>query len=323
MDQVNPEFRKKILIVVAIACGILAALLGRAYIADKEAALTKQAALLKQREAKELAAKQQNKVAVLVAARNIAPGVPILPEDLTSREVPEEFLQPGAIRASVNIIGMLVQTPIIPGEQILRTKLGAPPEKPKILSEITPKGKRAVPVVVDNITSLSGLLQPGDYVDALAIITPPQGSYLYALAVDNTSGSQQSSKNESKLVTLPLFQNVLVLAIGSEMGPAASGVRGDKAKEKVRGSSDNTVTLSLSPQEAALVSFIQEQGKIRLVMRSNSDVSQSKVDPVNWDNLFDYLYPKAKEHGGKPPATVEIYRGLQKEVIPLSEGKKK
>ncbi|MDD5080069.1 MAG: Flp pilus assembly protein CpaB [Candidatus Omnitrophica bacterium] len=322
MDQVNPEFRKKILIVVAIACGILAALLGRAYIADKEAAVAKQMALLKQREAKELAAKQHNKVSVLVAARNITPGVPILPEDLTSREVPEEFLQPGAIRSSINIVGMLVQTPIIPGEQILRTKLGAPPEKPKILSEITPKGKRAVPVVVDNITSLAGLLQPGDYVDALAIITPPQGSYLYALAVDNTSGGQQASKNESKLVTLPLFQNILVLAVGSEMGPAASGPRGDKSKEKAKGS-DNTVTMSLSPQEAALVSFIQEQGKIRLVMRSNSDVAQTKVDPVNWDNLFDYLYPKAKDLGGKPPATVEIYRGLQKEVIPLSEGKKK
>jgi pilus assembly protein CpaB len=322
MDQVNPEFRKKILIVVAIACGILAALLGRAYIADKETELKKQMTLVKQREAKELAAKQQNKVAVLVAARNITPGVPILPEDLVTREVPEEFLQPGAIKASVNIIGMLVQTPIIPGEQILRTKLGAPPEKPRILSEITPKGKRAVPVIVDNIASLSGLLQPGDYIDALAIITPPQGSYLYALAVDNTSGAQQSNKNESKLVTLPLFQNVLVLAIGSEMGGPASGARGDKPKEKTKGS-DNSVTLSLSPQEAALVSFIQEQGKIRLVMRSNSDVSQSKVDPVNWDNLFDYLYPKAKDHGGKPPATVEIYRGLQKEVIPLSEGKKK
>jgi pilus assembly protein CpaB len=322
MDQVNPEFRKKILIVVAIACGVLAALLGRAYIADKETELKKQMVLVKQREAKELAAKQLNKVSVLVAARNIKPGVPILPEDLTTQEVPEEYLQPGAIKSSFNIIGRVVQVPIIPGEQILIGKLGAPPEKPKILSEITPKGKRAVPVVVDNITSLAGLLQPGDYVDALAIITPPQGSYLYALAVDNTSGVQQSSKNESKLVTLPLFQNVLVLAVGSDMGSASSGSRSDKPKEKVKGA-DNTVTLSLSPQEAALVSFIQEQGKIRLVMRSNSDVSQIQVNPVNWDNLFDYLYPKAKDHGGKPPVTVEIYRGLQKEVIPLSEGKKK
>lgn len=86
---------------------------------------------------------------------------------------------------------------------------------------------------------------------------------------------------------------------------------------------NNSVTLSLTPQEAALASFIQEQGKIRLVMRSNEDISQTEVEPVNWDNLFEYLYPKAREQG-KLPVTVEIYRGLQKEVIPLlPEGKKK
>jgi len=313
MFQQNTDLKKKLLIVVALACGILAVVLGRMYIAEKEAALEKEKAKIKRAEEERAVQARKKLVSVLVAARNIAPGVPITAEDLASRELPEDYVQPGAISASQNLVGVVAQVQILQGEQILRGRLGAPPEKPKVLSEITPKGKRAVPVVIDNISSLIGLLQPGDYVDALAIINPPPGSNLYALAVSNPSVGQ-GGRNEQKLVTLPLFQNVLVLAVGAEMNSSTGG-------KTVKGSS-NTVTLSLNPQESALVSFIQEQGKIRLIMRSNSDVSQAQVDPVNWDNLFDYLYPKAREQG-KVPVTVEVYRGLQKEVIPLSEGKKR
>jgi pilus assembly protein CpaB len=314
MFQQNPDFKKKLLIIIAVALGLLGALLFRMDYAGKEAKLQKEMERVKQQEAAEKAAREREKVSVLVAARNIAPGVSITTDDVAIRDFPKDYVQPGAIGSNVNIVGVVANVQILQGEQILRGRLGPAQEKPKLLSEITPRGKRAVPVVVDNIASLTGLLQPGDYVDALAIISPPPGSYLYALTNNNASSSPDK-KNEAKIVTLPLFQNVLVLAMGSETG--SSG----KEQSKVKGAS-NTVTLSLNPQESALASFIQEQGKIRLIMRSNADVSQTQVDPVNWDNLFEYLYPKAREQG-KLPATVEIYRGLQKEVIPLSEGKKR
>ncbi len=318
MFQPNPEFKKKLLIVIALACGILAALLARMYIAEKEAKLQKEIEQVKQRDAADRAAKQVKKFSILVAARSIAAGVPIVAEDIATREVPEDYIQPGAVAATVNIVGVVAQSQILEGEQILRNKLGAPPEKPRMMSEITPKGKRAVSVAVDNIASLAGLLQQGDYVDALAIISPPPGSTLYTIV--NKAPGGQENKTDKKVVTLPLFQHVQVLAIGSDMG----GVRSEQAKEKVSGNAAvTTVTLSLTPQESALASFIQEQGKIRLIMRANTDVSQTEVDPVNWDNLFEYLYPKAREQG-KIPATVEVYRGLQKEVVPLlPEGKKR
>ncbi|MCX5707822.1 MAG: Flp pilus assembly protein CpaB [Candidatus Omnitrophica bacterium] len=317
MFQPNPEFKKKLLIVIAIACGILAAVLARMYIAEKELKLKTEIEAVKKREEAERLARQVKKVAILVAARTISPGVPIVAEDIASREVPEDYIQPGAIASTINIVGVYAQSQILEGEQILRNKLGAPPEKPKIISEITPRGKRAVSVLVDNIASLQGLLQPGDYVDALAIISPPPGSTIDAIV--NRTPRGQTEKQEKKSVTVPLFQNVLVLAIGSDTG----GAHIEQPKGKGTSAAANAVTLSLTPQEAALASFIQEQGKIKLVTRSNSDLSQTEVDPVNWDNLFEYLYPKAREEG-KMPVTVEVYRGLQKEVIPLiSEGKKK
>jgi pilus assembly protein CpaB len=320
MFQPNPEMKKKMLIVIAVACGLLGMLLALQYIKGREAELKKQQEELKAREAERIRAMQVRKVAILVAARSIAPGVPIVADDVTSREVPEDYVQPGAIASSINIIGVFAQSQILEGEQILRNKLGAPPPKPKIISEITPRGKRAVSVIVDNMASLTGLLQPGDYVDALAIISPPPGTTIDAIV--NRTPRGQADKQEKKTVTLPLFQNVLVLAIGSDTG----GEHVEQAAKGARGGGNTapaSVTLSLTPQESALVSFIQEQGKIKLVMRSNADLSQAEVNPVNWDNLFEYMYPKAREEG-KLPVTVEVYRGLQKEVIPLlSEGKKK
>jgi pilus assembly protein CpaB len=320
MFQPNPEMKKKMLIVIAIACGLLGMLLALQYIKGRETELLKEKEAMKRRELEEAEKRKVKKIAILVAARSIAPGVPIVAEDIASREVPEDYVQPGAIASSINIIGVFSQAQILEGEQILRNKLGAPPEKPKIISDITPAGKRAVSVLVDNIASLQGLLQPGDYVDALAIISPPPGSTIDAI-VNRTPRSQvPGEKQEKKTVTLPLFQNIRVLAIGSDTG---GGQHNESSKKGTLNPSANAVTLSLSPQEAALVSFIQEQGKIKLVTRSNSDLSQTEVEPVNWDNLFEYLYPKAREQG-KLPVTVEIYRGLQKEVVPLlSEGKKK
>jgi pilus assembly protein CpaB len=310
MFQQNPDFKKKLLIVVAVACGFLAVLLMRSYIAEKEARLAKEIARVKQEEEEAKRARERKKVAILVAARPIAAGVPISADDLAIQEIPAEYKQPGAMIPSDEIMGKTAQSPISQGEQILKNKLGAPPAKPKTLTELTPKGKRAIPVAIENMASLAGLIQPGDYVDALAVITPPAGSNIYTIV--NRSAGLEDTKNEQKSVTLPLFQHVQILAIGTDTGGSRGPAKG----------AANTVTFSLSPQEAALASFIQEQGKIKLVLRSDTDTTQIEVNPVNWNNLFEYLYPKAREEG-KLPATVEIYRGLQKEVVPLSEGKKR
>jgi len=227
-------------------------------------------------------------------------------EYLGVKKMPEAYVQSDAFTAQDNILGKTAKTAIYAGEQITRKKIGEP-EKEKLVSEMTPAGKRAVSLTVDNMQAIAGMLHQGDYVDVLAVINPPSSSSLYALSGDSSAGKS----NESKVLTIPLFQNVLILNVGGEGG----------GKKRMPAASENSVTVSLTPQEAALASFVQEQGKIRILMRSNSDFDQTPTKPVNWDSLFEYLYPHARD-GVKPPATVEIYRGLQKEVVSLSEGKK-
>jgi hypothetical protein len=80
------------------------------------------------------------------------------------------------------------------------------------------------------------------------------------------------------------------------------------------------ITLALSAQEANLIAFVQEQGKIRLILRSPGDTQVQPVAPASWDTLFRTVMPQAftqPQEDTKPQKKVEIYRGLQKEIRTL------
>jgi Flp pilus assembly protein CpaB len=109
--------------------------------------------------------------------------------------------------------------------------------------------------------------------------------------------------------------------VGGEFAiPLGVSPAGEKARARRQSAAAaNTVTLALGPQEAILLSFVQEHGRIKLTLRSSEDAEIESVKPADWDTLFEYLYPKRRVvlEGEQP--VVEIYRGLQRDVIPLSE----
>jgi Flp pilus assembly protein CpaB len=130
-----------------------------------------------------------------------------------------------------------------------------------------------------------------------------------------------TGKEVKQVSMMPLFQNVLVLAIGQDLG-GISMEAGSRYKKEEPKAPSPIVTLALSPQEASLIAFVQEQGKIRLILRSPADSQITSVAPANWDTLLMYLTPQgppvppAREE--PPKKTVEIYRGLEKEIMPLT-----
>jgi pilus assembly protein CpaB len=169
------------------------------------------------------------------------------------------------------------------------------------LSTKVPKGKRAITVPVDNISSVGGMIRPGDHVDVMGMVPLP------AMTADG--------KQVTQMTTMPLFQDVLVLAVGQEF----TNVPGGEKKERVL---SPVITLALQPQEANLIAFVQEQGKIRLILRSPEDTQVQPAMPASWDALLRTVMPQAFQQAGtkeipKPKKTVEIYRGLQKEIKTL------
>ena len=299
--------RDKFPLIIAIICGILAILLLNVYLRHRENEIWERVKEAQKKMQPVMPPPERTGV-VLVASREISPQTPIMPEDLLIKEMPIKYIQPGALASLDMVIGQISSTPIAAGEQILTTKLLPPGKIGKTLSEITPEGKRALTISVDDFSNISGLLKPGDLVDVLALLTPP-------------SGAEGLGRDSNKPQVVPLFQGIEVLAVGSEFYTTPK----DRMETSARSGYDTgTVTLALKPQEAILLSFVQDQGKIKLVMRSAEDVKIEPVRTADWDLLFQYLYPSPIIRQPEPTTegvvpTIEIYRGLRRDFIPISE----
>lgn len=301
--------RQKIVIVIGVVLALSGIILINTYIQQREQEIKSQAK-------KAITKIQTNQTAVLVAKRDIPRGAIVEPDMFEPSIVPNQYLAPQAVTSLDRISGMSTIVDIPKGEQISLTKLSQPKEAGKdSLSAATPSGKRAITISVDNVASLVGMVRPGDYVDVITTlpipITAPDG------------------KQASQMAVLPLFQNVLVLAIGQNLGKAvviSPEGRYDKDKDKeVKKEASPYVTLALNPEEANLLAFVQEQGKLRLTLRSPIDSNIQPVQPASWETVFQYIMPKGQAVKETPKTeeavpSIEIYRGSKKERIPISKG---
>lgn len=293
--------KQRLFLITGIVLALIAVIMVKAYIDQQRQEIKAQAL-------KALGNLQANQTAVLVAKRDIPRGTVIDSDMLENQIVPNKYLQPQAVTSLDRIAGMTTVTSISAGEQVTLSKLMWSREAAgSSLAMATPVGKRAITVSVDNVAALAGMLNPGDYVDVLAAV--PE-------AVKTAEG-----KELTRAVVMPVFQNVLVLAVGRDLGEpmATSGKAGRSTKDEKKEISP-LITIALTPQESNLVTFLQEQGKISLALRSPSDSKIESVTPASWETLTQYLMAKqANQSEESSGQHVEIRRGLIKEKVPLAK----
>lgn len=299
-----PIEKQKIILIAGVALGLVAIVMVKVYLDQQQQAAQEQAK-------KAIANMRSNQTAVLVAQQDIPKGSLIESAPLEASVIPNKFVQPQAVTSLSRVLGMVTVADISKGEQISLTKLAAPKQAGGGLAGVTPAGKRAISIAVDNLASLAGMIKPGDYVDVIATLQIP---------VQNPEGQQGS-----QIAVLPLFQNVLVLAIGQNTGGPVSQA-GRKGETVDTSAGSPLVTLALTPQEASFAAFVQEQGKMRFTLRSPADAKVEPITPANLNTLFQYIMPQqqaqAVEQESKkeaPVETIEIYRGISKERIPISK----
>jgi pilus assembly protein CpaB len=301
-------------IVASVVLALIAVFLVNMYLQEQSRNLRLQAK-------REVTKMQEKLASILVASKDIPKGAAIEADMLETKVVPKEYIQPQAVTYPERITGMMTLVPISKGEQITLSKLASSKQAATTsLAMATPIGKRAISISVDNASSLMGMIRPGDYVDVMGLIPVP---------IQTAEGKQAV-----QAAVMPLFQNVQVLAVGRDLAtPSTADRRYSKEAETV--SSSPLFTLALLPQEASLIAFVQEQGKIRLVLRSPADSRIEPVQPASWETLFQYLMPQlsqGKEQGSvtpeaqiqaaqEKPKEIEIYRGLKKETLTLSKSK--
>ncbi|MEJ7575686.1 MAG: Flp pilus assembly protein CpaB [Pyrinomonadaceae bacterium] len=195
---------------------------------------------------------------VVVAKFAIPLGTKITAELLTTTPIPQGSMPEGAFNSMEKVVGRIAITNIGVREPITDSKL-AMEGAAGGLQAVIPEGYRAMTVKVDDVVGISGFLQPGSFVDVVAVIQPP-----------NQSSSQDPI---SKIV----LQNIKVLANGSNI---------DQPKDGREATTVKTVTLQVTPEQAEKLALAVNEGKLQLVMRNYGDQSDSSTNGVNKRTLL-------------------------------------
>ncbi len=178
-------------------------------------------------------------VAVVVAKVDIAKGDKVSNANLAIRQIPSEYAHSVAVTPDdfPRIDGQAVAYPVKAGEMILWGLMET--QKAPSFSARVENGHRAITVPVDEINSISGMLEPGDSIDLIVTV-------------------EQNGKRS----IFPLLQRMLVMATGQRSvdDPATGGRR-----------SYSTVTLDATPQQAQNLIAAREVGKLTALLRNPQD----------------------------------------------------
>lgn len=182
---------------------------------------------------------------VIIAKVDIPPKTKITSEMVTEVKVPAEYIQPGTIKSLDKVVGIIVREQIITGEQISERRL-VREGKAVGFTGMIPPDKRAVTVAVNEVTGVAGFVKAGDYIDVVATF---------------------DTANVGDNVSSVILQNILVLAANRDSDTGASAGKENAKEVSKEVIKSATVTIAVSPDEAAKVTLAEERGKIRLVLR--------------------------------------------------------
>jgi len=237
--------KKKGLIISAILA-VLAALLLMKYAADLRAELG------------------YDRMETLVCAKvDLPKGAIINRAQSASRRVPASFTHPKAVRMSDldTVLGRKLSSDLKPGQPLLWNDLTGGEVGAERLSDLVQVGLRALTIPVDPKFALSGMVKPSDRVDMLLTYT---------------------DRNEERKTTTVL-QNILVAAVGSEMGIEAESAA---SRDRSRRSAPNNITVMATPEQAELIVYTVDRGKIAMTLRSRSDLDLLELASRDFSTLI-------------------------------------
>ncbi|NPV28910.1 MAG: Flp pilus assembly protein CpaB [Firmicutes bacterium] len=243
--------RPKIMIAAALVLAALAAGAGSYYLRLAEEART-----------------HVEKGSVVVARSGVPAKVRVAREMLDVVEMPAAYIHPRAARKLEDVVGAITREPLVAGEQVLLDRVVRETETKAGLSFLVPPGKRAVTVAADEVTAVGWHVQPGDRVDVIGTVEVPM------------PGKTEPGKREDRVITIVALQDVEVLAVGKNLEFVRE--QGKEKKVEVK-----TVTLAVTPEEAKPLVLADEEGTIRLALRS--PVEKGKVSSAPFE-LEDFLY---------------------------------
>lgn len=194
------------------------------------------------------------RIRVLMAVKALEQGTVIAEDAVTVREIPLAYVEDRMIKAveKPKVVGLRIGNKVEANQTMMWTDLAIAADERRDLSSLVQPGARAVSIRAESGDKSFALLRPGDYVDVIASMPTAEGEKRNAVV---------------------LLQKVLALAVGLETvsDKLAADDKGAERREMV-------LTLSVSLQEAQLLSLAQERGKLVVALRNPDD--QTLIDQI-------------------------------------------
>ena len=278
------------LLLIAIGLAVLAAFLAMKYLELREAEL--QRAYLRA---------DETTVKVIVPKGDLKPGTIISGNTVAARNVPSIYVHNTAIRPGEfnQVKGRRVIASVKKGTPLLWDHVAG--SKRHDFSDVLGEGRRAITVQVDQINSINGMIEPGNEIDLFVTMD--------AKYVGGKDGD----------AIFPIIQKVQVLATGRRLEPKVQATM-NVAYGRRREASFNTVTIDVSPKEAALVLAAQSSGTLSALLRNREDISVAKFGHMSPDQLFSISQRIAKEKEQQAKKPLQVIRDDEGNVIGVDDG---
>ena len=230
---------------------------------------------------------------VLVAASQLTAGSLMKPDSVTAAEVNVAELKPGAWSdtpaARGELVGAMIRRSVSKNEVILPSDVMRPGDH-GFLAAVLGAGERAVSVGVDAVSGAAGLVWPGDHVDLILTQT-----------IDDTS-----APIGKRIAGETVLHNVRVIAIDQQLIHGAGN-------SSVESTTNRTVTLEVSPDEAERVSVAVRIGKLSLSVvsadQSIAAAGAAKAKVITWGG--DVSTALRQGANSAESSTIRVFQGAK------------
>ena len=276
---------RRLAIVIAVICGLIAGLLTYVYLRSVQQRVRPEEVV--------------QKIAVVTPTEEIPAGTVIRDEMLATIELPEGEVTPGVAHSAQQVTSCVSIEKLPAGQPIRLSRLRSPDQ----LSYRVPEGMRAVTVAIDPVAGVAGFLKAGDRVDVIA-----------------TFEIGEAAMTRTILQNVELLA-LGTIAAPVEQKPAKEGEGEVEAKPEEQ----PNATLAVDPEQAQKLVLSEARGKLRLALRPKFEDQHIAVKPTDLTEIIgeefaELAKAEAKPPAAKPPAGEEVApRATLARGFPLSK----
>jgi pilus assembly protein CpaB len=199
-------------------------------------------------------------VSIAVAGAAIPRGALVSADSVKMREYPKDLVPAGAITRLEDAVERWVNIPLAKDDPLVEVKLLA--KGAGGITRLIPKGMRAFTIHTPGVESgVAGFILPGSRVDVLLTVSNPG-------TIDDATGGGS---------TTTLLQNVEILAVDQRLEAPS--------ENKVDPKELRSVTLLVTPNQAAKLDLGQNKGTLHLSLRHPEDNAPAVTTPATLAEL--------------------------------------